>query len=418
MPNRAAMESQREPLLDWPGALLVLLVAVLQFFRGGWAGFACWKPGVLSTLCVDPYWINQWLKNYAGGFTKRGLIGEVLRQLFPSGVDLVWLNAIAVVQLMAIALLLYGLMRVLLARGGLPPLLLSVLLLLAPFGKSLAETALDPLQLCVLLVSAVLFTPPRSALRDATVLVAFLLCSLIYEGCALLLLPVGYWLMRPLLWRWLPVVFAALLLLIFQQQDLPSLGMAAKDALAAVNPFTGEQIRYQDGGGLAASVSFSFNVKQEFSRYLSDSPRDTVSRIARSLGAVLVYALALWTAMGSKRPEERRMAGLIWLSWAPVALPFVLITHDWLRYGVVLLLLTLVVTVAQLPQCSQSEPWWQLSRPEAWAAGVLVMAVVVGPMTSDVRKFLPPDLFYASLLMLAVASTVALLESRRLQRLR
>ena len=181
----------------------------------------------------------------------------------------------------------------------------------------------------------------------------------------------------------------------------------------AVNPLTGGQLRYRDGGGLAASVSFSFNVQQEFSRYLSDSPRETLSRMARSLGAVLVYGIALLTAMAEHRPAERSLGIRVWLLWVPVALPFVLITHDWLRYGVILLLLAMVVTAAQCPpRPLESGP---MTRPEWLAIGLIAMAVGVGPATGDVRKFLPHNYFHASLLMLLVALAVLLIEQRRLK---
>lgn len=406
------MQSTRQSL-DWPGSVLVLLLATVQFFRGGSLGAECWVPGRSLTFCVDQYWVNQLLKNYAGGFTKRGFTGELLRHLFPSGLDLVWLNVFALLLFMALALLLYAVVRTLLGSSGWPPLLISLLLLLAPFGKSLAETVLDPLQLCLFLVASVLLTPAQSRARDVVVLLSYGLASLIYEGCALLLLPVGFWLMRATPWRWLPVAMAAALLLVFQQPDSPSVGQAAREALVAINPFTGEQLRYQDGGGLAASVGFSFNVKQEFSRYLSDSPRDTFARVSRSLGAVLVYGIAVLTAMGERRPRERTLAFRVWLSWVPVALPFVLITHDWLRYGVILLFLSMLVTAAQCP--ARSLECSPIARPEWLSIGLIAMAAGVGPATGDVRKFLPHNYFHASLLMLLVAVVVLLIEQRRLK---
>lgn len=345
----------------------------------------------------------------------------MLRHLFPGGLDLLWLNVAALLLLIAIALLLGLLVQRLLRASAFASLLITSLLLLAPFGKSLAETALDPLQLCVLLVAFVLLTPPQSSTRDWVLIAVYVLGSLIYEGCLLLLLPVGFWMMRPGLGRWLPLMLAAALLLVFQQQDPAGLGEAARQALVATNPYTGQQLRYQDGAGLAASVSFGFNVKQEFSRYLTDSFRDTVSRVSRSLGVVVVYGLSLLTAMGRGNSQGQRELALIWLSWVPVALPFVLITHDWLRYGVILLLLAMLVAVAQEQPTEISEvaqPWWVLSMQEASAVGVLSLCTVIGPATQDVRKFLPHNYFYVSLLMLLVAVLVFCWNQTRLTRLR
>ena len=135
--------------------------------------------------------------------------------------------------------------------------------------------------------------------------------------------------------------------------------------------------------------------------------------MARSLGAVLVYGIALLTAMAEHRPAERSLGIRVWLLWVPVALPFVLITHDWLRYGVILFLLAMVVTAAQCPpRPLASGP---MTRPEWLASGLIAMAVAVGPVTGDVRKFLPHNYFHASLLMLLVALAVLLIEQRRLR---
>ena len=128
------MTSTRQSL-DWPGSLLMLLAAVIQFVRAGSLGVECWDPGRSLTFCVDQYWVNQLLKNYAGGFTKRGFSGELLRHLFPSGVDLIGLNVFALLLFMALALLLYAVVRTLLGRSGWAPLLISLSLMFGPLAS-------------------------------------------------------------------------------------------------------------------------------------------------------------------------------------------------------------------------------------------------------------------------------------------
>lgn len=401
----------RQGRFPW-GLLPVLALGCWRFFQGGWGGLDCLALGHRGdqpTICVDPYWLNQWLKNYAGGFTKRGLIGEVLRHILPGDLDLLAVTAAALLLLLLCCALLYWLIGRLVVRSRLAAVLLTCLLLLSPFGKSLAETALDPLQVCLILAASVLFTPVASRWRDGWLLVVYVLCSLIYEGCALLLLPYVLLLQRPGIGRWLPVGLAIGLLLVFQRSDAPGIGEAASAALRAVNPWTGQSLRYQDGGGIAASVGFLFNVKQEFSRYLQDPPRDTLARMARSLGVVLAYLLVMLTAMGPGRSPSRRVVVQRWLIFAPVALPFVLITHDWFRYGVILLTLALLLTAAEAgtgrPGLLQPEGW-SLTPDERWALLPLSAMVVIGPYGEDVRKFLPHNYFHASLLMLAFAAAI------------
>jgi hypothetical protein len=402
----------------WFGLLPVMLLGAWRFFQGGWIGWDCLssgRRGVAPTICVDPYWLNQWLKNYAGGFTKRGLIGEVLRHVLPGDLDLLLVTLVALALLLLCYGLLYWLLLRVVARSLLFASLLASLLVLSPLGKVLAETALDPLQLCVLLLVVVLLTPVRSPQRDGVLLLVYALSSLIYEGCALLLLPFVLVLMRPGASRWLPVGLAMVFLLVFQRPDPAGLGEMASAALRAVNPWTGQSLRYQEGGGMAASVSFLFNVKQEFTRYGIDPPRETISRVSRSLGVVLAYLLVLLTAIGQGRNPSRALLLRNWLLLAPFALPFVLITHDWFRYGVILLLVALLLTAAQVtPAASKAWPLpgWRLASGEAWSLLPVSAMVLIGPASADVRKCLPHNYFHASLGMLGLAAVVYWLSLR------
>jgi hypothetical protein len=87
----------------------------------------------------------------------------------------------------------------------------------------------------------------------------------------------------------------------------------------------------------------------------------------------------------------------------------VLITHDWFRYGVILLTLALLLTAAEAgtgrPGLLQPEGW-SLTPDERWALLPLSAMVVIGPYGEDVRKFLPHNYFHASLLMLAFAAAI------------
>jgi hypothetical protein len=53
-----------------------------------------------GTLWVDPYWISFYLTNFKDGYRRRALIGSLCRFLFPAGMNVVLINAVAVLVLL------------------------------------------------------------------------------------------------------------------------------------------------------------------------------------------------------------------------------------------------------------------------------------------------------------------------------
>jgi len=130
---------------------------------------------------------------------------------------------------------------------------------------------------------------------------------------------------------------------------------------------------------------------------------------------VVQIELVLLTAMGQGAVPSRRRLLRNWLIFAPFAFPFVLITHDWFRYGVVLLLLALLLTAAEA--AADDAPFtlrvaWPFARAEVWSLLPISAMVLIGPASSDVRKCLPHNYFHASLGMLGLAAAVYWLSLR------
>lgn len=389
--------------------LINSLILLFHFFREELTS-SCISNGFSQsspTLCIDQYWVNQWLKNYSGGFVKRGLIGEVLRHTVGTEVNMLLLNIVGIMLLSCLGILIYILLiRLSEGRWALSTLIGS-LLLLSPFGKVLAETTMDPLHLCLILASSCLLTQRQTATRNILVPIIYIVCALIYEGSILLMLPYVFWLSSNKHSRAAAVGAGLLLLVLFKGPDPVETSELISSSLRVVNPFTQGSLDYQYGGNQAVAVGFVFNIKQEFSRYLSDSPRDTFARVTRSLGAVIVYLIAIQCSLISWNKNAHNRMLKIWLSWIPLGLPFVLITHDWFRYGVFLLFLALLVSTDETVQPRERSMPVRIGvirvRLESLTIAILSMCIIIGPLNTDVRKFLPHNYFHASLGMFLVS---------------
>ena len=44
------------------------------------------------TVCLDPYWVNQWMKHYDFGLIKRGFLGAILKIFAGDQVNILLLN--------------------------------------------------------------------------------------------------------------------------------------------------------------------------------------------------------------------------------------------------------------------------------------------------------------------------------------
>jgi len=44
------------------------------------------------TVCLDPYWVNQWMKHYDFGLIKRGFLGATLKMFSGDQVNILLLN--------------------------------------------------------------------------------------------------------------------------------------------------------------------------------------------------------------------------------------------------------------------------------------------------------------------------------------
>ena len=93
---------------------------------------------------------------------------------------------------------------------------------------------------------------------------------------------------------------------------------------------------YIHSQNLAASASFFFNVKQEFSKYIED-PYGSI----RWIGTAAVMSLFFMLSIANAKTHHLFIKN--WLAVSLCGLPFFLITHDWFRYGIITVILAVAL---------------------------------------------------------------------------
>jgi hypothetical protein len=367
------------------------------------------------TLCLDPYWVNQWLKNYGAGFVKRGFIGGVL-SFFGSRVDLLLLNLLSFLLLFGIAyLLVFHLVRLLGANSTVPVSLWVVILWMGPFGKTLSETAGDPVQIVLLIwlafgavvVSCRELLLNNRLLRDLVAAVLFCVSVLIYEGSFLLFLVPFFLLSRRTLIFWLGLgISFAMVLKMSSAESLLQETLIAQ-SLVGFNPFNGLEVAYRAGGGIASQVSFVDNFWMELSRYIR-SPIQALAELVSALSVfgIWVISTASLILFGLTRknlavPFEqswgfvRRFSALICVNML-VIFPFLFVTHDWVRYfallsAQVIIILSVEKGMFGLDDAPSLLPDSAVAKNFVWVSFLsLFFSVLIYPKGVDLRTSLPP----------------------------
>ena len=419
---------------NWLNSPRCLTDALLQL-QGGPSAFGDTSYWAKFTFCVDPYWVNQWLKNYGGGYVKRGLLGSVLT-LFGDRFDLVLLNVFALLLLFFSLYALVFLVNRLLGGGSLGLVAIAATALwMSSFGKVFSETAGDPLQvvLCVWILFACgvsLFEkkPKQSDLwRDCIVSLLYIVSILIYEGSFLLLF-VPFCVLGRRTWLWLFALFGAILLVWSMSGSEPlAIEESIADALVGFNSWNGLEVSYRAGGGIASQVSFMDNFWMELARY-----QENLGFVLSELqGALSIFSIWIMVGLGFVLSGFERSGfssdGAVWrflrkffgllLVNLLVVSPFLFVTHDWVRYLAVVAILLLVVV------CVESQYFFGRSALSgigsgatswlflAYSFAVSLASCHLGPFGVDIRKFLPADsrMPFTLLALFAVVSASALL---------
>jgi len=351
------------------------------------------------TMCLDPYWVNQWLKNYGAGFTKRGLLGELATHFFGGRINLLSLNLLSFLLLILISLGIVALLTEIGSRKSLAEAaLFTSLIWLTPFGKSLSETAGDPLHIVVLLTIASIMVIRLFSLngnkRDFCLALNFCLSILVHEGAFLLALPVYLLLGRRSWVWWSGMALALMLTIVFSSAgQIESQPMIAS-RLIGFNPLNKLELTYTAGEAIGSQMSFSTALKMEIARYIS-SPITILAEVYRTLVVTLFISccFTIWIQAYSNDAAKYFMSR--WWLWLPISLPFFLVAHDWVRYGVVIIILCLCVTAYRFNIYNSAYSPSNHSQANAadkiklaCLTGLLVLSISIGPYFNqvDIRK--------------------------------
>jgi len=347
------------------------------------------------TMCMDPYWVNQWLKNYGAGFTKRGLLGELAIHLFDGRVNLLSLNLLSFLFLILISLGIVALLTEIGSRKSLAQAaLFTSLIWLTPFGKSLSETAGDPLHLVVLLTIASIMVIRVFSLngnkRDFCLALSFCLSILVHEGAFLLALPVYLLLGRRSWVWWSGMALALMLTIVFSSAGLIESQPMIASRLIGFNPLNKLELTYRAGEAIGSQMSFSTALKMEIARYISN-PITVFAEVYRTLVVTLFISccFTLWIQAYSKDAAKYFIRR--WCLWLPISLPFFLVAHDWVRYGVVIIILCLCVTAYRFSIYNTADRPSSYSQTNAadkvklaYLTGLLVLSISIGPYFNQV----------------------------------
>lgn len=373
------------------------------------------------TMCLDPYWVNQWLKNYGAGFAKRGFIGEIATHLFDGQINLLVLNSIGFLVILCIAYgIVFLLVNISCCKSKVEAALFVALIWLTPFGKSLVETAADPLQIIILLMIGMALMASKFRLKglklDAALISLYIVSILIHEGAFLLLLPAVIIIGRRTWLWWLGIVASIVIIILFSGADNMDLQDLIANRLTGINPHNNFELSYRAGGNLASQVSFSYNVKQEFTRYIKD-PAEIFGQFSRTFMLVfyLALCLSLWIQGFSGSASKKFLK--IWLLFFFVTLPFFLIAHDWVRYGIINLVSCLCCVamnqnyhleqgISQDSELTKERAVEIFTINSPWISMVL-MFFLIGPHLNqaDIRTF-PPQVLGLKYTYLAVLTAL------------
>jgi len=185
--DRSALDAPQRTLSLRTANLLLVGALCAGLFRG-------FHTSALhgGGLFVDPYWGQYYLLNFKDGFHHRALVGSVLRTVFPHGVSMLVVNAMAIAALLTIAVTLFHAVRKAAGTSAIK-VAAGAILLSSGVASVLVETLGDLLQICFAIAACafLLCLRVRSTAVAATIAIAAAIaCVWIHEASLLLLTPV------------------------------------------------------------------------------------------------------------------------------------------------------------------------------------------------------------------------------------
>jgi hypothetical protein len=312
--------------------MLAFLASLLNIIRAIHCG--------QNTGCVDTYWANFWLISYSDGYTRRALLGQILRFFTDQSVSYVTLNVISIVIVICVLSLEYYVFFSKISKNKAWPIIFLVLVS-GPASTVFFEVLGDPLHVAMgltigyfLVVKKVTFL--SRSLSMALAFMAGLIVVMIHEAAIFLFLPSIYLIYslsvkkRPgyLLLAFIMVLLTIGTVLFLNTQEPNSSGMAL---------LTTNSTEYFPPSN--AMPPFIDLLKYEFLYYFG-SAEGPIRLILKVLGSFL-WPVMILLAIGNILKTETVFRIFIYLLLP--SLPLYVIAHDWGRFAIYTLCLSFVL---------------------------------------------------------------------------
>lgn len=363
----------------------------------------------MHSICIDPYWANQWLKNYDAGLAKRGLLGAASKFISPDYLNIIGLNVASFLIGLGLIYLVIYILKALTKANNFSLAIFGAALCLTPFTKVITETAGDPLHVIGIISFAAALAcrkilRPDSILSEAIICATYIACILIYEGAFLLLIPFLLGKSPRLLITGAALALGTSLVINFSGTEDVAKSHKISQSYMAYNPITQLSMNYNPGPGLASKESFLFNIRQEGKKYI-ENPQNAFNRLTSSLIPAASYAgLITLTLRSLGNANAASQFVRTWATFLLISTPFFLITHDWFRYFIFTIIMSLVTTYRKTSwdtSETDNSPITEHPKPLSLAliAIGLLGLIAVGPISNDVRIHLPHDLLVYQILI-------------------
>ena len=315
---------------------LVLLAIGLAFTAFNIARAVQWAE---QTGYVFWYWARFWLVSYSDGYVRRGLLGQMVRLFAGEAISVVTLNVLALVVALTVLALVY---RLFFSRVGTDRhwIIVFVVVISGPATTLFFEVLGDPLQVALLCVIAYLLLAPKlgsGAIGRLAAVATALTVVLIHEASIFLLVPAVYLIFclttgrrprYPLL-AVVMIALTAITVALFSIQEPTSAGLAL---------VTRDGTRLYPSGNVLPP--FFALLRADLGYYFGSAvgPLRLALKLAGSfLWPVLVVLAAAHIV------KVRALATVFFVLLLP-SLPLYVIAHDWGRFAIYTLVLSLAVT--------------------------------------------------------------------------
>ena len=383
-------------------------------------------------MLTSRYMLDIWMLTYQGGFRRRALLGSLVRAV--AGHEVPWWPLQLILLLVTIALLACIALSLLSLSRSLDQGRLVLLLAAAsPVFSVFFEHIGDPLQICLLLVLATLWLVrwlgERRRLIGAVVLASIGLSACIHEASLFLTAPAYLVLLaRPAIQGYrrryglMLIVLAlvvALYLAVFHV-DPSAAEAGASNSLQYVNNYAGKVYSYS---GSLDRPFFSY-VWAEYESHFSSW--QALLGLPLRVFRVALVPMAFLGLISYRLPSliQQRLLVQVWMALAVTSFPLYVIAHDWGRFAIHTLVVTLfvgwfllgVVAAPAEPLLAEAEAEADAeaeagreSQPRGELIGwsLMVMVFVAYPISTSYRISGIPEKPAAALLYGLVAGIVA-----------